>query len=286
MLAHVLNVIPLEPEQQLMCEKAVLDRTATKPPPVLLAPPAVGIEEVFNVEEIKFACKRKREHYYRLGFEGYGAEDRNLLFSERELVKEFGFDKALLALAKKRGAGARKWTKVCGDSSQAAAAVARESMASDSVRTNGETQPIATPLPMSSTEIPTPFTAVNAHCIVHSFGNVIGESARPLVDQLMALLPPKHGFIDFTEANRQLKANPWALQKNFPCEHTHEWLVAQTEGMFLLCDNSHAVSVDCARRLIFDNGRPFALPLSIDNLRACGILTIKPDSIRKVARRW
>ena len=64
---------------------------------------------------------------------------------------------------------------------------------------------------------------------------------------------------------------------------TMQELLDCTDGLFMVEDNGHVVSVDCSKGLIFDCDEPRALRLSRQSLSRCKICTI--ETIRAIRKR-
>ena len=69
--------------------------------------------------------------------------------------------------------------------------------------------------------------------------------------------------------------------KNPPGKKTPEWLLEQTEGLFIVVKSLHCIGVNCFRRQIFDCLENLTLNLDLNNLN---ILTPHIEDIREVVK--
>lgn len=121
-----------------------------------------------------------------------------------------------------------------------------------------------------ATELRVRFRYQGSRCVPFAFLNVY-DASRGQKDRLLQVLGRE--FCSLKDL-----CNP--VQKVFKFSMTPQhnkdlaWLLAQTDGRFVVLSGVHAVGVDCARRLVFDAADEFALRLCPAALYRCGITRV------------
>lgn len=261
----------------------------------------------------KYAAGRyKNKHGFHCKFEGCGSQDTDLVFPESALPSSM---KIYLKRAVKRGANAKTWLRIIGnsqlamalcESSKSAVTVceAPKGGSSHVVQYLGEVihkAPVSVAVSESAATVceaskegsshvgqhfekTVPYTNINSWCVPDALLNVIG-APRETEQQLKAFIgSDRCDFSTMADGMSKIKKFKYAITKKFERTNTLEWVIRQADGQYLIEDNLHCVSVDCTKKLIFDNGRQNTLPITLENFHACGIAGFRNDGIRKVIK--
>lgn len=135
---------------------------------------------------------------------------------------------------------------------------------------------VSIPPPRTSL-IPVKFTSTNDSCVPFAYLNLVDSSNTKKI-KLMKVLGTKYcGTKELSQAVQVVFGQN--MSKNL-ADKDLVWLLSQSSGQFVVVCSTHCVGVDCTRKLIFDCGEIFALPLTINNLYHCGIDRV--DEVRQL----
>ena len=122
--------------------------------------------------------------------------------------------------------------------------------------------------------------ASNGFCVIFALLNVLLlTKGTPLADYLYSL---NLSFTNFSTLAVLVEKFSIHLKKMFHYQSI-EWLIEQTKGKFLVAFGKHVISVDCKKRVLYDCGETYVLPLTLESFEHCGLKVI--NDLRQVYDR-
>ena len=122
--------------------------------------------------------------------------------------------------------------------------------------------------------------ASNGFCVIFALLNVLLlAKGTALADYLYSLNSSSSNFSTLAVLVEKFSIQ---LKKVFDGQ-TIKWLIEQTKGKFLVEFGTHAISVDCKKRVLYDCGETYVLPLTLESFEHCGLKVI--NDLRQVYDR-